>query len=560
MVDRAQLGCDRAPHPFENIRDRHCHNPELNLVGQCQSSINHDLARTTCEADLGSNGQLKMTPIDFGDNPLAQYMVPSENKTFQGPNPLSTENTQPMGEHTALVMTGSPTDSTSGSGTSGQPDTTSITDTSPTAPAVATSITDTSPAAPASATSITDTSPAAPAVATSITDTSPQNSSSGLESPLSTNKSDYGANENIAFDPQTMVNGEDFGAVGDGQTDDTQALNKALAAAQAQGKNVYLPAGTYNHNGQIEADSAGLIGAGNTILEATDPGDSDPNGTSQRAIHVTGSNVMIENLTLDATSTIPRYGPPDADAIHIEGSNVTVDHVTVDGGNQAEGNFNAGIHAESTAGAINNVTITNDLVENTNADRIRVAAWNGNTVSNVLVENNMTVSVAGGAPGDDDYSAIGNNNSIIQNYQAIGNVSIGPKQWGQGFDMEGVQGSSEITGNYINFGQDGHAPGIIIQTPSDYPGPATIGLTVSGNVLDGTGRNDSRGPLGAIAVDQGDAQDISISNNTIGNSASEDISVLGTGTKSNISIIGNTDPLSPLSLDDQLPGAVVGQP
>lgn len=64
------------------------------------------------------------------------------------------------------------------------------------------------------------------------------------------------------------VNVKDYGAVGNGVADDTDAFNDALAA----GSDIYIPAGTYNIDGvAIPADSKTLRGAGNraTILNVT---------------------------------------------------------------------------------------------------------------------------------------------------------------------------------------------------------------------------------------------------------------------------------------------------
>ena len=73
------------------------------------------------------------------------------------------------------------------------------------------------------------------------------------------------------------VNVRDFGATGDGSTDDTHAINSALAAGHSQGKSVYFPPGVYVCNqpdgsGNILTFNAGgvnnveLYGKGATIL------------------------------------------------------------------------------------------------------------------------------------------------------------------------------------------------------------------------------------------------------------------------------------------------------
>ena len=45
--------------------------------------------------------------------------------------------------------------------------------------------------------------------------------------------------------PKNEVKLTDFGAVGDGETDDTEALERLFASAAENQKAVYIPAGTY---------------------------------------------------------------------------------------------------------------------------------------------------------------------------------------------------------------------------------------------------------------------------------------------------------------------------
>jgi hypothetical protein len=71
--------------------------------------------------------------------------------------------------------------------------------------------------------------------------------------------------------PHAVLNVRDFGAVGDGMADDTDALLKALAAAEAQGGGVvYLPPGKYiAHTHLIPGEQVWLRGAGQTLTYLT---------------------------------------------------------------------------------------------------------------------------------------------------------------------------------------------------------------------------------------------------------------------------------------------------
>ncbi len=57
-----------------------------------------------------------------------------------------------------------------------------------------------------------------------------------------------------------MINVKDKGAVGDGQTDDTQAFLDAVAEAKEAGQHVYVPRGRYLISGTITLDNVGISG------------------------------------------------------------------------------------------------------------------------------------------------------------------------------------------------------------------------------------------------------------------------------------------------------------
>ena len=112
------------------------------------------------------------------------------------------------------------------------------------------------------------------------------------------NEGDTGAvTRTVKAKLQESVSVKDFGAVGDGVTDDTAAIQAALDS-NANGINLYFPSGTYNFTAlTITYKSSTITGAGfSTILSHT--------GTSN-AITATGSTwsgLVLENFRLNGTA------------------------------------------------------------------------------------------------------------------------------------------------------------------------------------------------------------------------------------------------------------------
>ena len=159
------------------------------------------------------------------------------------------------------------------------------------------------------------------------------------------------------------VSVKDFGAVGDGTTDDTAAIQAALNAAYQ----VFLPTGTFRITSTITISSAGsLIGEGFGSIIV--------NNAVTRGVFTAGNNVIIANLRVVGTGSTTGH-VDGRGAIHCENAtNVIIDNVKV-------------VDARSTGisiGSCTNVQISNFIVDNTLehglylADSDRVNVTNGN--------------------------------------------------------------------------------------------------------------------------------------------------------------------------------------
>ncbi len=93
--------------------------------------------------------------------------------------------------------------------------------------------------------------------------------------------------------PAINIAAAPYFAKGDGQMDNTAAINQALAdaAASVPRKKVSMPLGTFAHSGVLRVQDVMLSGAGaGTILQATNPGEG--------SVELSGTDCGIQNCTL----------------------------------------------------------------------------------------------------------------------------------------------------------------------------------------------------------------------------------------------------------------------
>ena len=110
--------------------------------------------------------------------------------------------------------------------------------------------------------------------------------------------------EPVVTEPtSTLLNVKDFGAKGDGATDDTAAIQKAINEASDKKVSLIIPAGTYMVTSQIEVKSNTKISGYDAILYMA-PQTASVNNIlwSNPSSYI--SNVTIEGLTLKSQNTI----------------------------------------------------------------------------------------------------------------------------------------------------------------------------------------------------------------------------------------------------------------
>jgi polygalacturonase len=200
---------------------------------------------------------------------------------------------------------------------------------------------------------------------------------------------------------EAPVNVFQYGAKGDGATDDSSAFNAAITAA-VNGV-LYIPPGTYRIGAVLNANPVHIIGAGvgKTILQCS------PSMTSYMWLVQNVSDFSMEHLTIDMNSS------------------QTVDQGTA--GNQWGVNNQMGMYVLNLNVAVmSNITLRNVRFINSWHKGLDILGEPGYPITNVTLENisiSNCASSSGGTTGDMALY-IGNvNGAYIRNLQLTGNCN-----------------------------------------------------------------------------------------------------------------------------------------
>ncbi|MCK9641686.1 MAG: glycoside hydrolase family 55 protein, partial [Prolixibacteraceae bacterium] len=123
--------------------------------------------------------------------------------------------------------------------------------------------------------------------------------------------------------PANSINVKDYGATGNGSTDDTASLLAAFNAAVAQGKTAWVPSGTYKvstmtfpKNVSVSGEGTQSFINGKILMNTGDDLTDMKMGVAGQSIGIVGG-VPVTGLNVDRVHFIGGGGTNDSDMIHV---------------------------------------------------------------------------------------------------------------------------------------------------------------------------------------------------------------------------------------------------
>jgi hypothetical protein len=303
---------------------------------------------------------------------------------------------------------------------------------------------------------------------------------------------------------EEAYNVKNFGAKGDGITDDTKAVQKALNTVSKIKGTVYFPKGTYlidaTQSLTVKANTK-VIGEGlSTIIKAKNGG-----GFASSLMILSGSSIQISHINLDGN-----YAVINILLVNSGSSNIQIDHGSVANASQSSDPSRDDYNEEVTGIVVhgNTNTITIDHTEIYNIKAIHVnhgslvargifltenkAGWHEKAAKNVSITNNYIHDIGPADDGDGifyddpsvDRGAAEDTNSIIADNRFANCAKRAIKINAQGIRITGNQ----IMNNYLNNNYyQGKDKGTL--APDMYAGISVYADNniVSNNIIEGFG-------------------------------------------------------------------------
>ncbi len=296
----------------------------------------------------------------------------------------------------------------------------------------------------------------------------------------------------------------DFGAKGDGHTDNSAAIQAALDFAKTNGLDVLVPAGVFAHSSTLSISGIHVSGTGDgSVLKATHYG--------QEALYLRGDGADLSDLRIESVNGA-RLSTDASAQVLVDGAiNFAVENIHIVGSSSAGIQVNTGAYG----------TIADNLIENTRADSIHMVSGS----HDIVVENNRTVG-----SGDDGISVV--------SYQGAGtvhNITVSDNEVLDNTGGRGVAvvGGSEVVIEHNTVESSASNAGIYIAAEQAYNTEAVHDVQVTDNtVIDAGGPTSGHGAITLYNSQGGQGltnDGITIADNDIIDPRFVGIAVRGTG-------------------------------
>jgi Ca2+-binding RTX toxin-like protein len=306
----------------------------------------------------------------------------------------------------------------------------------------------------------------------------------------------------------------DFGANGDGKTDSRAAIQKAFDYAKANGKDVFIPAGTFVHSGTLTADGIKVFGSGDkSILKAGAYG--------KEAVYLKGDGVELSDLHLIGVGG-KRLSSDDSQKIVVAGAtHFAIERVHIEGTTTGGMKFNGAAYGR----------VADNVVEKTHADSIHMTSGS----HDIVVERNKVMY-----SGDDGIAVVsygGSSGKYSHDITIVDNEVL-YNAWGRGIT---VVGGTDVLIDHNNIvGGANDRAGIYIAAESSYNTQAVHNVSVTGNTItDAGGASSGHGAITVYNSQSMTNDGITIAANDIINPRKAGVLVTGSGAQ-NIALYDNT--------------------
>ncbi|SDF65533.1 glycosyl hydrolase family 28-related protein [Klenkia brasiliensis] len=287
-----------------------------------------------------------------------------------------------------------------------------------------------------------------------------------------TGRGGSGDPDQAAYDPADAVRVEDYGAVGDGRTDDTAAVQEAFDAVRPGGAVLLAEGRTYAVDDVLTLSVPGAVLTGGGTLLSTDE--------ERSALKVAADDVVVQDVRLTIEETSRRFDAFEQQRLWLDGhSGVVVRDVSV------EGSAAAGIYVYGTRDFV----LDGVQVSGTRADGVHITA--GASDGEVLAPQVRDV-------GDDGVAVV----SYAQDGDPCARIRV-VSPVVDGTDARGISvvGGTDVTYTDITV-SDTAAAGVYVAAEGSYDTTSVDGVRVEGGSV--TDANTDEGiDHGAVLVYSG---------------------------------------------------------